>query len=174
MSEIANPEKSRGPVAIDSLPWTEWSHGVRFQSRYRVLSSTGKDKRKIGVLYEELPPGKQSCPFHYHMLEEEHIIALEGEATLRHGGEHYTIRAGDYVGFPAGQRAGHCLVNESDAPFRFIIIGDRQPNEICVYPDSNKVLIRSLNGTILRDADRLDYWDGERANEPVVRVPPQP
>jgi uncharacterized cupin superfamily protein len=72
---------------------------------------------------------------------------------------------------PASQRAGHCLVNKSDALFRFILIGDRQPNEICVYPDCNKVLIRSLNGTILRDAERLDSCDGERANEPVVRVP---
>jgi uncharacterized cupin superfamily protein len=171
MSETTNSEKPRGPVAVDNLRWTEWSHGVRFQGRYRVLSSTGKDRRKIGVLYEELPPGKQSCPFHYHMLEEEHIVALEGEATLRLGEERYTIRAGDYVGFPAGQRAGHCLINESDAPFRFIVIGDRQPNEVCVYPDSNKVLIRSLDGTILRDAERLDYWDGERANEPVERAP---
>jgi uncharacterized cupin superfamily protein len=103
MNEDAKP---RGPVAIDSVPWTEWSKGVRFQSRYRVLSDTRKDGRKIGVSYEGLPPGKQSCPFHYHMVEEEHIVALEGEATLRLGDERYTLRAGDYVGFPAGQRAG--------------------------------------------------------------------
>lgn len=164
MSEDAKP---RGPVAIDSVPSTEWKKGARFKSRYRVLSNTPKDGRKIGIAYEELPPGKQSCPFHYHMLEEEHIVALEGEATLRLGEERYTIRAGDYVGFPAGQRAGHCLVNESDAPFRFIIIGDHQPNEVCVYPDSNKVMVRLLGGAILRDQERLDYWDGERADEPV-------
>ena len=116
---------------------------MRFQSRYRVLSNTRKGGRKIGIAYEELPPGKQSCPFHYHMLEEEHIIALEGEATLRLGEERYTIKAGDYVGFPAGQRAGHCLVNESGAPFRFIIIGDHQPDDVCVYPDSGKVVVRA-------------------------------
>ncbi|MFZ1106013.1 MAG: cupin domain-containing protein [Hyphomicrobiaceae bacterium] len=164
MSKAVKPS---GPVAIDSVPWTEWSHGRRYQSRSRVLSDTRKDGRKIGVAYEELPPGKQSCPFHYHMLEEEHIIALEGEATLRLGEERYRIKAGDYIGFPAGQHAGHCLVNESDAPFRFIIIGDNQPNEVCVYPDSSKVALRAL-GTILRNAGSLDYWDGERADEPVT------
>ena len=149
------------------MPWTEWGKGVRFQSRYRVLSNTRKDGRKIGVSYEELPPGKQSCPFHYHMLEEEHIIALEGEATLRLGDERYTLKAGDYVGFPAGQRAGHCLVNEGNAPFRYIMIGDNRRDEVCVYPDSNKVLVRSLGGAILRDGERLDYWDGERPDEPI-------
>jgi uncharacterized cupin superfamily protein len=168
---MAMTEKPLGPMAIDSVPWTEWSQGVRFASRYRVLSNTRKDGRKIGVSYEELPPGKQSAPFHYHMLEEEHIIALEGEATLRLGEERYRIRAGDYVGFPAGQRAGHCLLNDSDAPFRFIMIGDREPNEVCVYPDSNKVLVSALGRAVLRDRERLDYWDGEHADEPITRTP---
>ncbi len=163
-------EKPRAPVAVESVPWTEYAQGVRFASRARVLSDTrGADTRKIGVSVEELPPGKQSCPFHYHMLEEEHMLALEGEATLRLGEERYAIRAGDYVCFPAGQRAGHCLINESAAPFRFVMIGDNEPNEVCVYPDSNKISVRALNRAearaILRDGERLDYWDGERAEE---------
>src|SRR6185503_9948679 len=108
-----DPEKPRGPIAIDSVPWSEDSQGERFAMRYRVLSDTRKDGRKIGIAYEELPPGKQSVPFHYHLLEEEHLIALEGEATLRLGEEQHRIKAGDYVGFPAG----HCLVNEGTAPF---------------------------------------------------------
>ena len=166
---MAEEAKPRGPIAIDSVAWTEWSKGVRFQSRYRVLSDTRKDGRKIGVSYEELPPGKQSCPFHYHMLEEEHIIALEGEATLRLGEERHRIKAGDYVGFPAGQRAGHCLVNEGDAPFRYIVIGDHEPSDVCVYPDSSKVLVRKLDRAIFRDGPRLDYWDGEHADEPIKR-----
>ena len=28
-------------------------------------------------------------------------------------------------------------------------------------------MVRSLGGAILRDQERLDYWDGERADEPV-------
>jgi uncharacterized cupin superfamily protein len=125
--------------------------------------------RKIGIAYEELPPGKQSVPLHYHLLEEEHLIALEGEATLRLGEERHRIKAGDYVGFPAGQRAGHCLVNEGNAPFRYIVVGDHEPNDVCIYPDSNKVLVRKLDRAIFRDGQRLDYWDSERADEPVKR-----
>lgn len=151
----------RGPVAIDTVPWTEFSHGQRFGLRYRVLSDTRDGGRKIGIAYEELPPGRQGCPFHYHLKEEEHIVALEGEATLRLGEARYTIKAGDYVGFPAGQRAGHCLINETEKPFRYLIIGDNDPHEVAVYPDSNKIQIRGLDRTILRDGERLDYWDGE-------------
>lgn len=158
-------ETPKGPIAIDSVPWTDWGQGERFGLRFRVLSNSRTGGRKIGMSYEELPPGKQSVPFHYHLLEEEHIVALDGEATLRLGDQRLPIRAGDYVCFPAGQRAGHCLINETDAPFRYIMIGDREPAEVCVYPDSNKVLINALDRAILRDGARLDYWDGERPDD---------
>jgi uncharacterized cupin superfamily protein len=168
---MAADEQSPGPIAIDSVPWIESSRGVRFASRYRVLSDTRKGGRKIGVSYEELPPGKQSVPFHYHMLEEEHIVALEGEATLRLGAERFRIKAGDYVGFPAGRRLGHCLINDSEAPFRFLMIGDREPNEVCVYPDSGKVIVSALGRAVFREGEPLDYWEGEPADEPITRTP---
>lgn len=165
-------EKPRGPFAIDSVPWDEFVQGARFGNRFRVLSSTrGDAPNKIGVSYEELPPGKQSVPFHYHLIEEEHIVALEGECTLRLGDQRYTLRAGDYVGFPAGQAAGHCLINETDKPFRFLMIGDHSPNEVAVYPDSNKVMIRGMGRAILRDENRLDYFDGEKPEEPIGKAP---
>lgn len=165
---MPDAEAIKGPVVIADLPWKEWTEGVRYGSRYRVLSDTRGDGRKIGIAYEELPPGKQSVPFHYHLLEEEHIIALEGEATLRLGDQRHRIKAGDYVVFPAGQHAGHCLINDTDAPFLFIIIGDHQPNDVCIYPDSRKIMIRGFDRAIIRDGDRLDYWEGERAGEGIA------
>ena len=59
---MADPEKLRGPIAIDSIPWSEDGQGERFAMRYRVLSDTRKDGRKIGIAYEEPPPRKQSIP----------------------------------------------------------------------------------------------------------------
>lgn len=162
-------DKPQGPIPIESVAWTEWSEGVRFGGRARVLSDTKADGRRIGVAVEELPPGRQSCPFHYHLREEEHLIALEGEATLRLGEQRYAIKAGDYVGFPAGQRAGHCLINEGEKTFRYLMVGDSDPGEVCVYPDSNKVLVRALGRAIFRDGARAEYWDGEKAEEPVEK-----
>ena len=63
---------------------------------------------------------------------------------------------------PAVQRAGHCLINESDKVCRYIIVGERNPNEVVVYTDSNKVLVRSLGRREIYDrAATRGYWDGE-------------
>lgn len=145
-------DEPRGPIAIESVPWTEFSEGVRFALKFRVLSDTRRDGRKIGVSYEELPPRKQSVPFHYHLMEEEHIVALEGECTLRLGEQRFTLKAGEYVCFPAGERLGHCLINETDKPFRFIMIGNHEPDEV-----------RGLSG-LQQDSD-----PGSRRRDPARR-----
>jgi uncharacterized cupin superfamily protein len=112
---------------------------------------------------EELSPGMQSSPAHYHMLEEEQVLVLEGRVTLRLGEETYELKAGDYVCFPAGQKAGHCFVNNGDAVCRLLVIGENNANEVCVYTDSNKVMVRSLGkGHIYDKAATKDYWHGEK------------
>lgn len=147
------------PFKVEDVPWEEWSHGERFSSRFRALGAFGGCSH-FGTALEELPPGKQSCPFHFHMLEEEHIWILDGRATPRLGDKTYEVSAGDYVVFPAGQKEGHCLVNTSGAVCRFLIIGERNPNDVMVYPDSGKVRVRSLDENYRRSAT-VDYWEGE-------------
>jgi uncharacterized cupin superfamily protein len=61
------------------------------------------------------------------------------------------MRAGDYVCFPAGQKAGHCLINDSRAICRYVIVGERNPNEVVVYTDSRKVLVRALGRRAIFD-----------------------
>ncbi len=79
---------------------------------------------------------------------------LEGECTLRLGEERLRFKAGDYAVFPAGAKVGHCLINETDRPCRYIVIGEDNPNEGCVYPDSNKVSNRWLGERYDRSAQR--------------------
>jgi uncharacterized cupin superfamily protein len=155
------------PISAESVPWEEWSEGTRFGSRFRHLTSAavGKGARyHVGVQVEELAPGQQSSPAHYHMLEEEHLLVLAGSCTLRLGNERHQLRAGDYVCFPAGQKAGHCIVNEGSEPCRVLVIGEQSPNEVCVYTDSNKMLVRSLHELYDKGAVRK-YWDGEATGE---------
>ena len=151
------------PISSRDVAWTEWSDVPRFSIRYRHLTraAVGEDYR-VGVAIEELGPGKQSSPAHYHIFEEEHVYLLEGALTVRIGADAHPMQAGDYVCFPAGQKAGHCLVNESAAPCRYVIVGERNPNEVVVYTDSNKVLVRALGRRAIYDlAARRGYWDGE-------------
>jgi uncharacterized cupin superfamily protein len=155
----------RKPISSESVAWEEFSEGTRFGSRFKHLTKAVMGTNyHVGMAIEELPPGMQSCPFHYHMLEEEHILILEGTLTLRLGEEKIAMKAGDYVCFPAGQLAGHCLLNEGDKSCRYVIVGEREQNEVCVYPDSNKVMVRALQreGDIFDLGAAKDYWDGEK------------
>lgn len=156
-------QKPRPPVSSSDVPWEEWSEGSRFGSRYRHLTVAAiGPSYKVGFAIEELPPGKQSCPKHYHMHEEEHVFILEGQLTLKLGEESHAMRAGDYVCFPAGQRAGHCMINETDSVCRYIIVGERNPNDVIIYPDTGKVMVGALGKRQIFDMNaRRDYWDGE-------------
>lgn len=156
------------PIQSGDLPWENWADIPRFTSRYKHLTRAAcGDHYHVGMAIEELPPGSRSAPFHYHIFEEEHLFILDGTPTLRLGATRYRLKPDDYVCFPAGQKAGHCLVNESDALCRYIVIGERNPNEICLYPDSNKVLVRALDRTVLDLSARRGYWHGEETGLPA-------
>ena len=43
--------------------------------------------RKLGLSVDTVPPGKQSCPYHFHHAQEEMFVVLEGTGTLRVAGE---------------------------------------------------------------------------------------
>jgi photosystem II stability/assembly factor-like uncharacterized protein len=49
--------------------------------------------------------------------------------------------------------------------------GVRFGSEVCAYADSNKVLVRALDGAIFRDGAQTDYWEGEHVDEPIAPEP---
>lgn len=162
------------PIPSDTIPWEESTDIPRFGTRYRPLSfAVAGEAHRVGVAIEELFPGKRSNPSHYHFLEEEHVYVLDGAMTLRLGEASLPMKAGDYVCFPASQRAGHHFVNDGAAPCRFVIVGERSPNEVVVYPDSNKVLVRALGRRAIFDMAAIrGYWDGEDTGLPAQALPP--
>jgi uncharacterized cupin superfamily protein len=171
MTEETAPPK---PIATDDVAWTEWSDVPRFAVRYKHLSRAALGANyRVGVAIEELAPGRQSAPAHYHIFEEEHVFVLEGALTARIGAESHSMKAGDYVCFPAGQRSGHCLVNDGDAPCRYVIVGENNRNEVAVYTDTGKALIRALGRRAIVDlAATRGYWDGEDTGLPAGVLPP--
>ncbi len=155
-----NIEGAHEPFAIEDVDWVEWSRGAKLGARYRRLGRFGGGSH-VGVELEELAPGKQSNLVHYHLLEEEHVLVLEGEATLILGGREYRLLAGHYVCFPAGQKAGHALANRSEKPCRYLVIGENNPNEVVVYPETGRVGVRALGvGEGFRLSAKMDYWEG--------------
>jgi uncharacterized cupin superfamily protein len=160
MSKRASSADADGiyvPFPAEEPPLESFDQG-KYGSRYRVLSKFGGGSH-VGVVHEELPPGKQSNQQHYHMLEEEHVYILEGALTLLLGAKRHLMQAGDYVCFPAGQKVGHALFNHTDAPCRYILIGENNPNDVSVYPETGRVGVR-LMGEGYRKSAVMDYWEG--------------
>lgn len=158
-STSLNSDNVREPFVIEDVPWEDFSHGNRFASRTRALGAFGGGTH-VGVCLEELEPGKQACPAHYHHLEEEHLYLLAGELTLRLGNRTYALHAGSYVCFPAGQKAGHAITNTGTSIARYLVIGERNPNDVMVYTDSGRVGVR-LTGEGYRRSATMEYWEGE-------------
>lgn len=158
-----NADGAFEPFPADSVPWDSYQQGSRFGLSYQQLGEFG-GAQHVGVSREVLAPGKQACPLHYHMQEEEHLLILDGELTLILGEQRYRMQAGDYVCFPAGQQVGHALFNHSAAPCRYLIIGERNRNEVVVYPESGRVGVRSL-GQGFDGKATMDYWDGQAGSQ---------
>ena len=104
-----------------------------------------------------LPPGTWSSQRHWHALEDEFVQVLEGEVVLVTDAGEELMRAGDSVGFKAGERNGHHMQNRSSADVVLLVVGSRNDADHGEYPDidlvfgparySDKPNYRHKNGT---------------------------
>jgi uncharacterized cupin superfamily protein len=114
---------------------------------------------KLGVNRMRLTQGQTTCPFHYHLREDEAFVVLEGRGVLRYGDELKDIRAGDCISCPAGTRVAHQIANPYAEELVYLAIGLFDPHEVCVYPDSDKVMVRGIER--LGQLDAKEYLDDE-------------
>ena len=112
------------PINEVDFDWEIAASGTPQEVRFKALSDVG-ERAKLGVGLMELPPNCDTKPAHWHSLEEEHLYALAGRATLHLGAYTYALRPGSYVRFPANQELAHYLENTGDEPFRYLMIGER-------------------------------------------------
>ncbi len=93
------------------------------------------DIAQFGVNITTLQPGAWSSHRHAHAEEDELAVALEGEMVLVDNLGRHPFRQGMVAGFKAGSGNAHHVVNESDKPAKFLIVGTRSATEAVVYPD---------------------------------------
>jgi uncharacterized cupin superfamily protein len=91
----------------------------------------------FGVNLTRLPPGTASALRHWHSLEDEFVMVLEGEATLVTDAGETLLRPGMTAGFPKGKADGHQLVNRSQSDVVYLEVGDRRPGDDVAYPDDD-------------------------------------
>ena len=116
-----------------------------------------------GSLYE-LEPGDRLWPYHTHHANEEWLIVVRGNPTLRMPEGEQRLEEGDVVCLPRGKDGLHQVRNDTDAATRVLMLSSMNRPDIVEYPDSGKVGARSVAGERIllgRPGPMLDYWDGE-------------
>ncbi len=116
-----------------------------------------------GSLYE-LAPGDRLYPYHTHHANEEWLLVVRGEPTLRTPEGEQALREGDVVAFPRGDEGLHQVANRTETPVRVLMLSTLVAPDIVEYPDSGKLGARDAKGERImlgRPGPMLDYWDGE-------------
>ena len=132
--------------------------------RARLGRQAGSER--TGLSLWELPAGAAAYPYHWHLAEEELIVVLSGRPSLQTPDGWRELDEGEVVAFPVGDAGAHRIENRGSETVRFLSFSNQQP-DIVVYPESGKVAAfeRRPDGgglrKIFRDADAVDYWEGE-------------
>lgn len=116
-----------------------------------------------GSLYE-LEPGDRLWPYHTHHANEEWLLVVRGQPTLRTPEGERQLDEGDVVCFPRGMAGAHQVRNGTDSPIRVLMLSTKIAPEIVQYLDTGKVGARSVAGERImfgRPGPELDYWEGE-------------
>jgi len=137
----------------------ESTDGKHWGGTYKVLTPFLDRPGALGVNLSRLPPGRAGCPFHYHMLDDEVFYVVSGTGVLRYGEDLYPIGPGDCISCPAGTKVAHQIASTGDEDLVYLGIGRNDPNEVCVYPDSGKVMVRGLKTVGV--LEKTGYMAGE-------------
>lgn len=98
----------------------------------------------FGVNIITVPAGAWSSQRHAHDADDEFLMMIEGELVLIEEEGRTPMRAGDFAAFPKATSGGHHLINESDAPARFLVIGANKGG--ATYPDIDLLHVQGEAG----------------------------
>jgi uncharacterized cupin superfamily protein len=116
---------------------------------------------RIGATVYEIPPGQSLCPYHYES-EEEWLLVLAGELTVRHPDGEDVLKPGDLTMFPVGPAGAHKTTNHGGETVRMLMWANVDPAGFAVYPDSQKLQLWSPDGRMRRRLGaEAEYYDGE-------------
>jgi uncharacterized cupin superfamily protein len=136
--------------------------------RARLGRQAGAER--LGASLYELAPGQAQWPMHYHLANEELLIAIAGRPTLRTPDGERELREGEVVALPIGERGAHQVVNRTEEPARILIVSEMAGPDIVVRPESGKLsAFGRAPGSpddegahwVFFERDQVDFWDGE-------------
>jgi uncharacterized cupin superfamily protein len=161
---------AQGRVAVPNINRPEFDE-PRDHPGFRALRARiGKQAgaQRLGASLWEVAPGEAAYPYHLHFGEEELIVVLTGQPSLRTPDGWRELEEGELVSFPRGEAGAHQLANRSAETIRFLALSTNGDPDVVIYPDSGKVgaAERAPSGggfrKLFRLADEVDYYEGER------------
>jgi uncharacterized cupin superfamily protein len=147
---------------------TEHDRSGFIYRRARVGRQAGSER--LGASLYELDPGQAQWPMHYHLGNEELLIALRGRPTLRTPDGERELDEGEVVALPVGERGAHQVVNRTEEPVRILIVSEMAGPDVVVRPESGKLsAFGRAPGSpgddgahwVFFERDQVDFWDGE-------------
>ena len=146
-------------------------HEDKFASRH-VMIGAPLGAKKLGYNLTELPPGKRAFPYHFHHVNEELVLVIEGTGELRWPGGTAPLRPMDIVCCPPGADGAHQIINTGKTSLRYLALSTTEDPEVVEYPDSGKYGViagRPIGGrptdarfnVFAFKKDAVDYWAGE-------------
>lgn len=152
---------------LDDIAWEDWqSPKGKFRGSFRGVSlAFGAQHRTplhagghpFDLELGKVPPGATLLPFHWHALQWEFYVFLEGRGEFRLGDATFPVEPGDCV--MAAPGVGHGFRNTGDVDLHYFVIADDPLNEFWSYPDSGK--FGFANPRKIFRATEAEYSDGE-------------
>jgi uncharacterized cupin superfamily protein len=147
-------------VNVDTVEEVAQMDGEHWGGAYKPLTpALDAHPGRLGANLSRVPPGHSACPFHTHTREDEVFFVISGRGVFRYGDSVQEVRPGDCISCPAGTGMAHQLANPFDEDLLYLAVGLNDPHEVCTYPDSGKVMVRSLK--MVGKLSKTDYMDGE-------------
>jgi uncharacterized cupin superfamily protein len=118
----------------------------------------------IGASMSEIEPGNRHWPYHSHHANEEWVIVLRGEPTLRTPEGEQALKEGDVVCFARGNDGAHQIINRTDSPARVLLLSSMVGPDIVEYLDTDKIFATNVDGKPImfaRPGPTVEYWEGE-------------
>ena len=153
-------------VKVFNLLGDEWDH-TRDREGWRTkFALVGKHigAELIGATLSEVEPGDRLWPYHTQHSNEEWVIVVRGEPTLRTPAGDQTLAEGDVVCFRRGKEGAHQVINRTESPVRVLMLSTMISPEIIEYLDSGKILLKDAKDDDIfqgRLGPEVDYWVDE-------------
>lgn len=126
-------DQTKCPVKTGTIYPEPHASQVAGRSSLRLGDAAGLTQ--FGANLVTVPPGGRSSLRHWHRDEDEFVMVTEGEFVLVQDEGEYVMRPGDCAAWKAGDTNGHCFLNRTDRPARFLVVGGKSPDEVATYSD---------------------------------------